>query len=413
MAHSLAPHFRLAAVNSPAEIERVAAFDALIHGPGNESTWRAWMAEHPHANPAHWLYIEDQTTNEVVASLCLLSWRLHYQGIGLRAAELGVVGTAEAYRNQGLQQVLYARFNELMQAGGYDLSHIQGIPYFYRQFGYEYAVPLEANWRLDLPMLPEAAPEGYACRLATLDDLPLLVAWYDQAAASFDLATLRDEATWRYLLGPALATETGAETWLIEGPAGAGGYFRVAYHGFGNGLIVNETSNLGYAAALAALAHLGNLAQERHKPYLRLNLAASNSLLQVAQSLGAHNGTAYAWQVRLLRPAALLQKLAPVFEQRIAASLYAGMNRVIGLDLYRERLNLHFVAGRLQAVEQGGTQEPTDLRLPPLLLAPLLLGHRSLPEINYLYPDAYAVGTAGPLIEVLFPPLRSWWYQAY
>lgn len=404
----------LRAVAGPEDVERVAAFDALIHGPGSEATWRALIAGHPHADPAGWLLVEEWATGRVVASLGLIPWRLSYAGVELRGAEMGVVGTLEGYRGRGLQRALNARFDELLRAGGYDLSHIQGIPYFYRQFGYEYAAPLEAWWRIEGHMLPAEPPAGLSCRPATPGDLAALTRLYDEAAGALDVVALRDEATWRYLLGPAMGTEMAAEAWLVVDAAGApAGYFRVARHGFGEGLIVGEASQLGPGAALAALAQIGRLAGERGKPYTRLNLPASSMLVAVARGLGAYDGGAYAWQVRLPDPAALLRRVAPALEARVGASMYAGLTRDVVVDLYRQRIGLRFAGGRLAAVEAAPAGAPADLRLPPQLLAPLLLGHRSIDEIAHMYPDATAARAARPLVEVLFPRLRAWLYQPY
>ncbi|NTU84240.1 MAG: GNAT family N-acetyltransferase, partial [Chloroflexales bacterium] len=266
----------LRSVAGPADVERVAAFDALIHGADTAPTWRAWMTLHPHAYPEGWLLIEERATGRVVASLCLLPWRVQLAGVELRAAEMGVVGTLEEYRGRGLQRALNACYDELLRAGGFDLSHIQGIPYFYRQFGYEYAAPLEAWWRLEIHMAPATPPDtGHSCRPATPADLAALARLYDETARALDLAALRDEAIWRYLLGPALDTETAAETWLVSDAAGApAGYFRIARHGFGEGLIVAEASQLGPDAALAALHQIRRLTLERGRPYARLNLPA-------------------------------------------------------------------------------------------------------------------------------------------
>lgn len=411
----LGPDLALRSVAGPDDVARVAAFDARIHGPDSAPTWRALMTEHPHADPAGWLFVEERATGRVVASLCLIPWRLHYAGVELPAAEMGVVGTLEEYRGRGLQRALNARFDALVRAGGFDLSHIQGIPYFYRQFGYEYAAPLEAWWRLELHMPPAAPPaSGHACRPATPDDTPALARLYDEAARALDLAALRDEATWRYLLGPALATETAAETWVVADTAGApAGYFRVARHGFGDGLIVAEASLLGHDAALAALAAIGRIAHERGKPFVRMNLPADTPLVAVARGLGAYDGGAYAWQVRLPDPAALLRRLAPALEARVAASLYAGLNRDVVISLYRRALALRFAGGRLAAVEAAPADAPADLRLPPQLLAPLLLGHRSLAEIAHMYPDASSPRSSQPLIDALFPRMRAWLYQPY
>jgi len=359
-------------VAGPDDVERVAAFDARIHGAGTEPTWRAWMRDHPSASAAHWLFIEDHATGAVVASLCLLPWRLSFAGVELRAAEMGVVGTLEAYRGRGLQRVLAARFDELLRAEGYLLSHIQGIPYFYRQFGYEYAAPLEAWWRLELHTLEAAAPAtGFTCRPATVGDIPVLSAFYDEAARSLDVSAVRDAATWDYVLGPAMATETAAETWLVvDAAATPAGYFRVAQHGFGAGLIVSEASRLGADAALAAVATIGDLAQHRRKPFVRLNLPARASLVTIARGLGAHDGTTYAWQVRLPEPVALLRALAPAVERRVLSSIYAGLTCDVVIDLYRLALTLRFRAGRLEAVEERAPGGWADLRLPPALLAP-------------------------------------------
>lgn len=411
----LASGLVLRSVAGPADVARVAAFDAMIHGPDSAPTWSAWMTLHPHANPEGWLFIAEEADDRVVASLCLLPWRLHYAGIELRAAEMGVVGTLEEYRGRGLQRVLNARFDELIRIGGFDLSHIQGIPYFYRQFGYEYALPLEAWWRAEIHMLPAVSPaSGHTCRPATPDDIHDLVRFYDVAAHALDVAALRDEAIWRYLLGTALATETAAETWMTLDPSGAPvGYFRIARQGFGEGLIVAEAALPDPDAALAALAEIRRLALERGKPFVRLNLPADSPLVRVARSLGCYDGGAYAWQIRLPDPPALLRKLAPAFEARLAAGMYAGHTGDFVISLYKQRIALRFTQGHLLSVEAAAESTPADLQLPPPLLAPLLFGHRSLTEISHIYPDAFARGAARPLIETLFPPLRAWLYQPY
>lgn len=401
-------------VASPEDVERVAAFDAAIHGATTEATWRALMTLHPERSLAAWLLVEEGAGGPVVASLCLLPWRLHYQGVELRAAEMGVVGTLETQRGRGLQRLLNRRFDELLRAGGYQLSHIQGIPYFYRQFGYEYAMPLEAWWRLETHMLPVEPPAGYSCRLATLDDLAALMALYDEAARALDIAALRDEAVWRYLLGPGLDTILAAPTWVIADGAGrVVGSMRIARHGFGDGLIVAEASLLAPEAAMAALATLRRLTIEADKPFVRLNLPAETPLVTVARGLGAYDGGAYAWQVRLPEPVGLLRALAPAFEARLRDSIYAGLTRELVIGLYREAIALRFVAGRLAGVAAVAPGTPADLRLPPPLLAPLVLGHRTLTEIAHMYPDASAARSSEPLVACLFPRLRSWLYQPY
>jgi hypothetical protein len=400
------------------DVERLAAFNQRIHeDEGVAVLTRNLLFDHPHTRPEHWLLVEE-AGGRIVSSLCLIPWTWRYQDVPLQSGEMAIVGTLEEYRRRGLIRVQAARFAELLRDGGYDVSHIQGIGYFYRQFGYEYAIPLEAWWRVDLHLMPGAppnAPGPHTFRRAKRDDLPLLMRLYDRAGGDLHVATLRDEATWHFLLGPAAQSGFGAETWLVlEGEGWPVGYFRIPNQGFGEGLIVGEVSWLDNRAALAVLCHCKVLAQERNKPYIRLNLPDTASLVQIARHLGAHNQGHYAWQIRLVDVGNLLRKLAPVLERRIAASPLAGLTRTFCLNLYREAFDLRFQEGRLAAIEPlGFVDDRADLRLPPLLAAPLILGYRSREELAGAYHDIFAGGEANYLVDILFPKVPSFLYTVY
>lgn len=74
---------------------------------------------------------------------------------------------------------------------------------------------------------------------------------------------------------------------------------------------MSEVSALAYAVALAALHWLVAQAHAQQLPGVRLNIATSSSLARLARSLGVRNLGAYAWQVHIPDPAALLRVLAP------------------------------------------------------------------------------------------------------
>ena len=207
---------------------------------------RALILHHPNTRPEHWLYVEDTTTGAIVSSLALIPWRWQFEDATLHAAEMGIVGTDPAYRRRGLIRTLDRRFKELLTAEGYHLSHIQGIPYYYRQFGYEYALPLEGEWRVELHDVPAEPPPGARAvtfRQATVEDIPALARLYDEAMADIPIHAARDGAIWRYLLTHATETATARETWLVLDDAGATlGYWRIERGGFGTGLNVDDRS---------------------------------------------------------------------------------------------------------------------------------------------------------------------------
>jgi hypothetical protein len=139
----------LRTMRSPAEIEQLAGFNAIIHDDGVGGLTRELALRHPDADRMRWLAITDRVSGDIVSTLCLLPWTLVYSGIPVPAGEMGIVGTHKDWRKRGLIRSLVARFDEILSCEGYLVTHIQGIPYFYRLFGYEYAVPLETQIYLE------------------------------------------------------------------------------------------------------------------------------------------------------------------------------------------------------------------------------------------------------------------------
>jgi hypothetical protein len=400
---------------SERDVERAAAFNGTIHGPGVASMTRNLLIHHPHTRGGDLIYVEDGRSRQVVSSLCLIPWTWRYEGVDLPAGEMGIVGTLEGYRHRGLIRAQVDVFKRRLRERGCLLSQIQGIPYFYRQFGYEYALPLEGGLRIELRAVPTPPDGSFALRLAQRGDLPALTRLYDEAAPDLAIHAVRDKATWRYLLAHTDGTEMERDTWVVQGADGQiAGYMCVPKHHFGEELVASEVSRLGFDAALAALDHLKKLAIERDKPGVRLNLPASCTLMQLARSLGAHDLGTYAWQIHVPDFAALLRALAPVFERRIEQSPFAGLTRDVQLSLYGEALVLRFVEGKLTEVTNGDTTgDGAILRLPPLQFIPLVLGYRTVEELRAAYPDVSATPAGRLLVDTLFPKAESFIYTIY
>jgi predicted N-acetyltransferase YhbS len=413
--HSLDNNLVLKSLANQNDVDRLAAFNGQIFGQDVFEMTRSLILNHPPARPEYWLFIEDESSGQIVSSLALIPWQWRYEDVMLKAGEMGIVGTLEAYRNKGLIRTLDRRFKELLRRDDFDLTHIQGIPYFYRQFGYEYALPLNAAWEIELHNIPAPAVESpYQFRLASVDDIPVLTRLYDEAVGSLDISTVRETDIWRCIFEQPSGSALESEVWLmLDAAQQIVGYWRITEHGFGSGLHVSEASRLGNVTAIALLQHLKAAALERNKPNIRLDLPDNHDLVQVARGWGAHDMGSYAWQIHLVDVARLLRKLAPVLERRIAASLFARLSQKVNLNLYRETFELHFEGGKLLAVTNIGFQESGDIRIPPPLLTPLLLGYRSREELCKSHPDVAIWGQAQHLIDVLFPKMRGFIYSNY
>lgn len=398
---------------SPDDIERVAQFNGLIHGAELAIAVRRLLRDYAGIDGRDIVFVEDTATGEIVSSLLLLPWTLSYGGVNLPVGEMGMVGTLESQRGRGLVRIQTAYFMQRLRERGCLLSLIQGIPYFYRQFGYEYAMPLEGGLRLSGRELPAPPDAVFSFRPATAEDIPILQRLYGAAARDLDIRAVRDEALWRCLLGEPEGSALRCETWLVSDPAGqAVGYFRLPDFHFDEELAVNEVSQLSGDAALAVLHGLKQVAAERGKPGIRLNLPAGCALMQLARSVGAHDLGTYAWQVYVPDLAGLLRVIGPVLEQRLAASSFAGLSRKLQLCFYRDSVTMRFEDGKLVAVQASGPAQG-EINFPPLTIIPVLFGHRTVEQMRLAYPDISVDGSVRLLFDTLFPPLAAFIYPSY
>ncbi|MDX2076862.1 MAG: GNAT family N-acetyltransferase [bacterium] len=405
--------FVLRTVSSIADIKQLANFNLAIHGDGVDTMTRELIMSHPNTQPEDWFFIEKD--EKIIASLCLIPWTWQLDGVLLKVGEMGVVGTLSDYRGQGLVRELAKHHRDLLNQGGYHLSNIQGIPYFYRQFGYEYALPLEGGWRLELHAVPDDMPSGYTFRLATAQDIPTLMRLYDLAMCDLDIHAVRDEGIWGYLLGASTKTGNAGETWcVVDSHGNIVGYWRVERYGFGTGFNINECSNLSHDMAVAVLGQSKKMAIERNKPYIKIHIPQTHVLTQLARFYGGHDNGRYAWQIMIPDVPRLLTALKPAFEKRLASSPCANLTHTFILNLYRNAFSLVFQDGKLIEVNSLGYDEgESDMSIPPNAFTQLVLGHRNREELRAIFPDLSCDGMSAMMVDILFPNMKGFIYPLY
>ena len=125
--------------------------------------------------------------------------------VELPAGQVELVATDRAYEGRGLVRALMSWAHERSAARGHDLQVMIGIPYFYRRFGYEYAI--------DIPpaRLSGDPPQSPARRSAAVPTTSRA----GPAAGRRPGGQRRDDAPpgceWRWTLGG-----TGTTTWVAE-----------------------------------------------------------------------------------------------------------------------------------------------------------------------------------------------------
>jgi len=430
-----------------ADRERLAEFNAQAfrneEADAPQASYRAATLEmmsgrHPLIGAEDFAYVEDTATSAIVSSACLLRQQWEYEGIPFVVGRPEYVATDAAYRNRGLIRALFAALHERSAALGDLAQGITGIPYFYRQFGYEYALELEGGRALlppTLPTLSAGESESYTLRDATAADLPLIAALYDRERAGYAVSAMVPNEYWRYALLPFSTPEhPGGEFdrkwWLrviVDRTGATCGYVRTGTTLWDDTLYVWDLAvREGVPLRVAALATLRALAATG--PHLiRATEATGQKGVRFAKimlnfggehplyvALGAEIAPLvsppYAWYVRVPDLPAFLTLLAPALERRLAGSPMAAWSGEVRLDFYRGGLRLTFEAGRLTTVapwQRPIWGERQHASFPPLVFLQLLFGHRSLAALSAAFPDVRASGETAALLNALFPQRRS------
>jgi hypothetical protein len=412
-----------------ADIEAGAAFNArhLSDNPdepdeGTAAWTRTLMGgDHPTTRAGDFTVVVDERAGgRIVSSLCLIPQTWAYAGIPFRVGRPELVSTDPAYRRRGLVRAQFAAIHARGAARGEMLQVIDGVAWYYRQFGYEMALTMGGSRRwLPFRMPAPDAPTAYRLRPATPADIPLLTQLYAVHCAAGLVTRVRDDAEWRYELGwkqfRVVEDAAGALVGYAEARANDGGQDPEVMHV----LRVSELAVLpGRSLRAVALclgpalqAELEALNATRAQPLtgLALNLGPQHPAYTALGDLLEQYRPYYAWYIRVPDLPAFVRHIAPVLEARLAASALAGHTGTLRLNFYQSQMALTFAEGRLAEI---GTFTPAaiedgDARFPGLTFLQVLLGHRTPAEIAHIHADCYANPAAAVLLGILFPPQPS------
>ena len=410
------------AVRDERDAERYVSLSSAINGEHEGVMCARLIHDHPETSYRDYVLVEDtQRDGAIVSTTCLIPWHLNFASIVLEAAMLEMVVTHPDYRRRGLVRAQIQRFHRAVSARGFDLSIIQGIPNYYRQFGYAYALDHQPHdslpvWRI--PSTPKDTDNPYKLRDATLDDVPVLAHLYQQASAAHDVYMLRSPEYWRFLLDAAHYPVRLVEDMRYKGRSA--GYIITFALPDQSGIDVSESGILGYKAAMAVLYQL----KSETKGDIRLGGSRSrhlpnNTLLRAEHSLGSTTLPCDQWLLRIPNIAAFISKTGAILEQRLATSDCAGASADICINLYRDAYVLHFEQGKLTGVDAPGFVDASmgadggDLCIPSDAFVRLVVGYRTLDELHDAWPDIVVKPRSRHLLDVLFPRMASCAWMPY
>jgi hypothetical protein len=419
------------------DVEAIATLNerVLLEAHEPPHIFSAWTKDlmsgrHPTCTPTDFVVVEDTQTGKLVSSTGLIPQTWQYEDISIPAGRPEMVVTDSAYRRRGLVRAVIQEIHALSAAYGHLVQGITGIPWFYRQFGYEYALVF-GGWRnlalRDIPKLKEDESEPYQVRPATAADIPTLQRLYQRSCAGKLVTSQMTEARWLYdLQGHQPESIQAQQFYCITTVEGRViGYYQIP------GQIWRERIGVWHIAVDAGIslaAVLPTVLRSLHERGTALAAQANpdaESLLgirfmlpqehPVYEVLAAKLGPShppYAWYIRVPDLPKFIRHIAPVLERRLVNSPLSGFGGEVKLTFYRSGLRLTFEQGKLREAVDWQAPETNQkwegAGFPPLVFLQLLFGHRSLDELRYAFPDCWADDEAALLLKILFPKQDSW-----
>jgi len=421
--------------SSAADADQLAEFNQRIHTadddePDTHDSLAAWTrdllnGQHPTHAPDDFTLVVEESTGKIVSAMNLISQTWAFDGLPLGVGRPELVGTDPAYRNRGLVRTQFDVIHAWSRQRGHLLQGITGIPYFYRQFGYEMTVEMPGRLfrRGKSPSLDlkPGETDPYTMRPAVEADLPFIAECEAAGTRAQPLTVLRDLDLWRYELnGRSQFNIHRSEIRLITTAAGAPvGFLAHAPLIWGNAMLLSQlhlTPGVSWQAVMPSVLRYQWAVARQHMDQnggevesVGVWMCRDHPAYPVVKSFLPETGIPYAWYLRVPDLPAFLRHIAPALAARLAASPLAGHTGEMRLCFYRSGLYLKFEQGQLTQVQaEPVAWHKADAAFPDQTFLHLLFGHRSVSDLRYMFGDFFVNSSHLPLLEALFPPRAAY-----
>jgi predicted N-acetyltransferase YhbS len=328
----------------------------------------------------------------VVSTLTLLDEVVHIDGLAVPAGQVELVATDVEYERRGLVRALMDWGHRRSRDRGHLLNVMIGIPYFYRQFGYTYSMPM-APWR-PLGTVPDA-PADIVIREATEADIPAMQALQDQAQSGVDIRMGHTPSCWQWLV-----RRGGSDQLIAERDGTPVGVVRMLPPEEGSA--VTELAAGDQEVCVALLAHARSRTEDTISVQQRPAVAA-----MLEPMLEESTDQAEWYYARIERLAPLLQHLAPVLQQRLHTAGMGDEDHEVLLSTWRSHIRFTIGASGFRVLAEGGVEQAPVSKggsgIPPDAIPPLLLGPYGALGLEERLPDCF-LGRQRELMAALFPP---------
>ena len=385
---------------------------------------------HPTTRAGDFTVVEDTRTGQIVSSLCLIPQTWSFGGIPFGCGRIEQVGTDPLYRRRGLIRAQMDVIHALSKSKGELMQAVTGIPWYYRQFGYEYALDLY-HGRVVRVMSPnpEAATQ-YRVRPLSESDHAFVRSVYAHAAQQQPFSVVRSDEHWEWeFSGRTTDSEVYREWLVIEDKAQRPAGF-IQYHPLPSSsepkpwrLVVRQCALARGVSYLNVMPDLltqlpgyvhslsNSGAGEAHMQpgEIVFMLGRGNPAYAMLPNLATSSLQGYAWYLRVPDLAIFLRHVRSALEKHLLGTPAESYTGALTLNFFGSGLRLDFDRGKITEIGSLTNQdiESGDASFPDLTFLQLLGGRSTYAQLKESYPDCSATPAAQALLAALFPPFTG------
>ena len=391
---------------------------------------RAWIMDlvtkpHPTLAPSDFTIVEESATGRIVSTLCLIPQTWIYEGIEFGVGRPELVCTLPEFRRRRLVRIQMEEVHKWSGERGHLMQIITGIPYFYRQFGYDMALNFTGRrngFEPQVPALKEGAGEPFIIREARDDDVDFILHTYEMSESRQALSCKRTPEIIRYeIFGQNKKNLNHFQKMVIENLKGE----RVGFFEHSTDLWLDAATCIYFAVtegtswfevSPSVVRYLWKVGGEYAKRdggkrgSFGFALGEHHPVYEVLDDKLPAKRNPYAFYVRVPDISAFLERVKPALEKRLADSVAAGYTGDLRLSFYNSGIHIKFEHGNITAIETMKIEDDTeiDAYFPDLTFLHLLMGHRSFDELRHAFTDCYPQNNAARvLLKSLFPKRLS------
>jgi len=390
-------------------------------GQGLAAMTRDLFSSRPHVSltPNDFTIVEEASSGRIVSAMCLIQQTWMYEGIEFGFGRPEYVATHPDFRRRGLVRTQFDVAHQWSMERGLIVQGVTGIPYFYRQFGYEFALNLGGRrWGSVLPKLKEGEAEKFVLRAAEENDIPFLMSVYEHGCKRSMVSTNWTHAHWHNnLYEMSRDNIQRLEFRVIERVET---HEPVGYLAHPPYLVMNGAYAFHYElkpdvswleVSPFVARYLWNSGQEfakiENKPCESFGfyLGGSHPAYEALGNILPAVREPYAWYLRVPDLIGFLNHIKPVLEKRLSESVACDHSGKYLINLYTKGIKLTLEHGQI-AIEGWKPDHPNNgsAGFPPLTFLQILFGHRNFDELNLAFPDCWCDNdNARVIINALFP----------